>query len=304
MKAGWLDDLLALASTKSLTEAAYVRNVTQPAFTRRVQQIEQALGLQILDRSVRPARVTGAISRNLERIRSLQGDLRLLTSDLRRGDFAEERRFAVAAQHSLTISVLSQFVANIAASCPDMKIRLNAANREDCYAMLMTRQVSMIVAYETNAFRIAPDDSLLVSSHLADDMFCPVAAPSVARKYGRNGSNAKAIPLLSFPEDTFFGQVFRNEAISKLAPDKVWSVNCETAMAPAIMTMAIAGAGVAWLPHRLCKTQIESRVLIDMTTQFPAVPLRIVVSRRRVLPQRKSFDFVSDKLREFLTARL
>lgn len=56
MELKWLEDLVALAESASLTEAAERRNVTQPAFTRRIKVIERWLGTEVFDRSRKPAR--------------------------------------------------------------------------------------------------------------------------------------------------------------------------------------------------------------------------------------------------------
>ena len=71
MDLGWLEDIIALSEAGSITRAAALRNVTQPAFTRRIQQIEQWFGAPVLDRSVRPARVSPAVLRKLEDVRAL-----------------------------------------------------------------------------------------------------------------------------------------------------------------------------------------------------------------------------------------
>ncbi len=46
----WIEDLLALEQEKSISQAAEIRHVTQSAFSRRLQNIENALGFPILDR--------------------------------------------------------------------------------------------------------------------------------------------------------------------------------------------------------------------------------------------------------------
>ena len=46
----WIEDLLALEQEKSISQAAALRHVTQSAFTRRIQNIENSLGFQILKR--------------------------------------------------------------------------------------------------------------------------------------------------------------------------------------------------------------------------------------------------------------
>ena len=43
----WLEDFVALAATRSFSQAAEKRFVTQPAFSRRMRSIEAALGLTL-----------------------------------------------------------------------------------------------------------------------------------------------------------------------------------------------------------------------------------------------------------------
>ena len=156
----WLDDLVALAEAGSLTRAAALRNITQPAFTRRIQQIEQWLGTPVIDRSVRPARVSTAVLRKIDEIRALTGELRQLRRDVLDGD-ASARRVSIASQHSLSAALLPRFIARLQMVKPGLSIRLRSANRDDCHTILMTRQASMLVVYEAEGFPIAPDETLI-----------------------------------------------------------------------------------------------------------------------------------------------
>ncbi|MEN9797735.1 MAG: hypothetical protein RL653_1431 [Pseudomonadota bacterium] len=55
-----LESLLAVAEHKTVTKAARALAVTQPALTRRLQQLEQAMGAPLLQRSKRGAALTEA----------------------------------------------------------------------------------------------------------------------------------------------------------------------------------------------------------------------------------------------------
>jgi DNA-binding transcriptional LysR family regulator len=50
--------LVAVVETGSLAHAAVKLNITQPAITRRIQRLEEALDAKLLDREVKPARPT------------------------------------------------------------------------------------------------------------------------------------------------------------------------------------------------------------------------------------------------------
>ncbi|MGH8376765.1 MAG: LysR family transcriptional regulator, partial [Pseudomonas sp.] len=45
LESKWLEDFSALAATRSFSQAAERRFVTQPAFSRRIRSLEAALGL-------------------------------------------------------------------------------------------------------------------------------------------------------------------------------------------------------------------------------------------------------------------
>ena len=54
----WLEDFVALANTRSFSASARQRHVTQPAFSRRIRALEQAVGVTLVDRSTTPINLT------------------------------------------------------------------------------------------------------------------------------------------------------------------------------------------------------------------------------------------------------
>lgn len=56
----WVEDFLALNRTRNFTKAADSRNVTQPAFSRRIRGLEVWLGNPLFDRTSKPLKLTMA----------------------------------------------------------------------------------------------------------------------------------------------------------------------------------------------------------------------------------------------------
>jgi DNA-binding transcriptional LysR family regulator len=54
------EDLLTLAETQSFQRAAELRCVTQPTLSRRIKSLEEWAGIQLVDRSTTPAKLTPA----------------------------------------------------------------------------------------------------------------------------------------------------------------------------------------------------------------------------------------------------
>ncbi len=75
MKIEDLRSFIALIGHGSLTGAAAHLRVTQPAVTRRIQRLEKTLGASLLDRSVKPARLSALGMRVHERARAVLRDL-------------------------------------------------------------------------------------------------------------------------------------------------------------------------------------------------------------------------------------
>ena len=58
----WLEDFLALAETRNFSRAAAQRNVTQPAFSRRIRALESWLGNELFDRAAYPTALTPCLT--------------------------------------------------------------------------------------------------------------------------------------------------------------------------------------------------------------------------------------------------
>ena len=56
----WLEDFISLAETHSFSRSAALRHVTQPAFSRRIRSLESWLGVDLIDRTAYPTRLTPA----------------------------------------------------------------------------------------------------------------------------------------------------------------------------------------------------------------------------------------------------
>src|SRR5580698_8359963 len=75
MELAWIEDFLALHRTQNFTEAAAQRNTTQPAFSRRIQQLEEWLGTSLFDRATRPVQLTPGGEEFLRRAQRMREDI-------------------------------------------------------------------------------------------------------------------------------------------------------------------------------------------------------------------------------------
>jgi DNA-binding transcriptional LysR family regulator len=95
MKLDEIEAFVAVVRSESLSQAASALDLTQPAVTRRIQNFEEALGVELLDRNTKPLRTTPmgravydqcrAIVREVDALRQLVNDGAPLAGVLRLG---------------------------------------------------------------------------------------------------------------------------------------------------------------------------------------------------------------------------
>lgn len=276
MKLAWLDDLVVLAETGNLTKAAERRNVTQPAFSRRIRMIEDWLGSPVIEHGSKPARVSPAIHRHIEDIKDMARSLKRLRNDVQGWD-QSQRRLSIATQHTLSVTFFPEFIRALQEASPQSIIRLRSANRDESFAMLMTGQAGILVAYEAVGFPLAIDTALLEKIQIRTEKIIPVVEKSKAATLMQEGQIMK---MIGFPDDVFFGQMLSAHVFPDLAHrGTIHSIVCETAFVPAALQLALAGVGVAWLPTSIVKAFDLDNRLLDVSDRLPSYEIEIIAAR-------------------------
>ena len=82
MRLEWLEDILAVLETGSITAAAEKRHLTQSAFTRRLRSIESSLGSELFDRARKPVKLRDHVQRQEMELRRNVASLKSLRNRL------------------------------------------------------------------------------------------------------------------------------------------------------------------------------------------------------------------------------
>ncbi|MEQ9329303.1 MAG: LysR substrate-binding domain-containing protein [Rhodospirillales bacterium] len=274
-----LDDLIAVAESKSLSEAAIRRHVTQPAFTRRLQSIEKNLGIQVIRRGSKPARPSEALLRNIDDIRSLAYSLRRLRHDLL-DTASPDRVLTIAALHAIALVHLPEALARLNRILPLSRIRLHAANRDECFTGLMTGQVRIMMVYETDLVRQPFNTELVERAALCTERFIPVCAPDdeLTLSWLDPGA-ASRTPLVGYPEGGVLGGILRSDIFPRSSAS--FSIVASTEFSSAVLELCERRLGVGWVPELLAAEKIASGRLrvVDDPANFPIVEMTVSMLR-------------------------
>lgn len=97
----WLYDFLTLEKCRNFSQAAVSRNVSQPAFSRRIRALEQAIGVELFNRQVTPLQLSEQGKIFHSQIRHLLQQLESNLAELRGGSDYAQRKIKIAAAHAL-----------------------------------------------------------------------------------------------------------------------------------------------------------------------------------------------------------
>lgn len=280
MRLEWLEDILAIAQTGSFSGAAERRNLTQSAFSRRIRQIEDHVGVELFDRSRKPVQLRPTTEAQGAQIEQISAALRQLIVDLRRGDRVASNRIVIASQHSLTTSFAPRLIQGIQNRGEDVFVRLRSANLDECYGLLLSRQADLAIVYSAPDAQEPLSGDYLESVEIGPDRLIPVLRADIAADLAALGPGAE-VPYVAYPADVFFGTIMAERIVPLLSLTSVALPKAETALTHAALEMAAVGVAVAWVPETLAQHDLASGRVRDLCATLPSCSLSVRAIRLR-----------------------
>jgi DNA-binding transcriptional LysR family regulator len=283
----WLEDFISLAETRSFSRSAQLRHVTQPAFSRRIQALESWIGIDLVDRSSYPTRLTPAgqtfLGQALEIIGSLQATRNLMRAYRATGQDLIE--FAVP--HTLAFTFFPHWVMSLRQQFGPVKSRLIALNVHDAVLRLTEGSCDLLIAYHnpSQPLQISPDRYEMIT--LGVETLAPYAkaGPNGAPLFVlTQGTPQRPVPFLSYAAGAYLGRLV--DGIKQRSPvplhlDAIY----ETDMAEGLKAMALEGHGVAFLPASSVRKELRSKRLVAAAPDLSSLEVTMDVRIYREKPE-------------------
>ncbi|MEM8795011.1 MAG: LysR family transcriptional regulator [Pseudomonadota bacterium] len=279
MRTDWLDDILALLDAGSVVGAAAARNISQSAFSRRVQALEAMLGIELIDRSSKPNRASEALQKHSEKIRAHAHQQHMLIKEIQAEARTGSTLIVIAAQHAISTSLGPEIVKGVTRT-GNVHVRLRSANLDECETLLMTRQAQLALTYRIENESERVRNSLVEDAVIASETLVPVyATPDVETMLERFHDGD--LDVVGYPSDVFLGSVIARRILPKLERKCRITITTETALTPAALQFAAASMGVAWVPEALARIQLRDGSLTELGDDLGRVEMQIVARRLR-----------------------
>lgn len=254
----WLEDFLALAELRNFSRAAQFRNVTQPAFSRRIRSLEHSLGVELIDRATTPLALTPegrlfhTTARNL--LRQMEDGLHQLKGQ--NGVGPQPLDFAAA--HSLSVTLLPELIQTMSNEGHVLRSRVESIDVDLAVEALQEGRCDFLLAFDIEALMQPP----FLSLSLGNTELRPVCAPDADGLPRFKPDQAEPVPILGYSPAAFMGRQV-NGLLRAIDDLPRFQPVMESSLTNLLKVMALNGRGIAWLPGYAIVDELASGQLVD-----------------------------------------
>jgi DNA-binding transcriptional LysR family regulator len=297
METKWLEDFISLVETNNFSRSAALRHVTQPAFSRRIQSLENWLGTDLVDRTSYPTRLTPAglvfYEQALEMLGQING-----VRDLLRGKRADaQSSIDLAVPHTLSLTFIPKWITQLETDFAPINSRLMALNVHDAVLQLVEGGCDLLLCYHHPRQPVQLDPGRYDMLVLGREALRAYARCDKTRtpEFTLPGSKHAPLPFLSYTNNAYLGRMVELILADTKVPLHLEN-HYETDMAEGLKMMALEGRGIAFLPESAVTRELKQKLLaradgghaaweIEMEIRLyrerpsPAKPGKMIVSR-------------------------
>ncbi|WP_299822712.1 LysR family transcriptional regulator [uncultured Jannaschia sp.] len=177
----------AIARHGSMRDAAARLNVTQPAVSQALRTLEDHVGAPLLDRSVRPARLTEAGEMLARGVRDGLGRIAATLEDIRALNATGERQVTVSCTLGMATYWLMPRLPGFYKRHPQITVNVQAPGTD---LPVLTPGVDVALRYGTGRWLEGRTEKLF------DELVCPVGAPALIERLLSDGHGLDRAPLI------------------------------------------------------------------------------------------------------------
>jgi DNA-binding transcriptional LysR family regulator len=272
-----LEDFVLVAAHGGLGKASRASGRSKATLSRRLADLEEALGVRLLERGSNRLILTEAGHTLLARAEDPMREVADALTAAREGLATPRGRLRVAAPLLFSQLALGQLGARFLAAYPDVQLDVVAQDRA----------VDLVEEHFDVAIRVNPrEDSMLVGRCFARDRLVIAAAPSM--KMPRAGKAGKPVPLPAVVLSSYASGPWSTDG-GRLVIDPQPVMRASSLLI--VRDAALAGVGVAMLPRSIIGSRLKSGELVQWGTTGKPVELWALHTSRR-LPSAKVRAFV------------
>ena len=280
MELDWLKDFLALADYGNFSRAADARNVTQPAFGRRIRALEDWIGTPLVVRSAQGAALTSAGTA----FRPMAGDLMRQLDRARRETLHigthQSSSLSIAATHTISFTFFPGWIHRHVDLDALGTLNLISDSMEACEQIMLCGEVHFLLCHHDGKTATRLDATRYPSLTVGTDTLLPVSAADANGRpcWSMPGTPQRPTRILGYSPASGLGRILAAHtcgAIDQLSLETVFT----SQLAATLLIMARDGQGAAWLPLSMVEEDLRLGRLVRAAPHDGDIPIEIRLFR-------------------------
>ncbi|SDJ75550.1 LysR family transcriptional regulator [Aliiruegeria lutimaris] len=285
-----LEDFLELARELNFSRAAGNRNMTQPAFSRRIKNLETAFQTPLIHRTTRQVTLTPAgkaFQPRAEAIVRMLSDARL--EALEAAGLAQ-RNLNLAATHALSYTFVPRWLMQVGTPAEIGALNMVSDTYRQCLRLMQNGGASFFICHKGLAGNQELPGKQFLCHPIASDCLAPLCAPDAeGLPLWELGSESRDVPFIAYAGASGLHAILEAHWAENARPGIKPTMN--SVLASTNLEMAKEGQGVAYLPLSLARSDIEHGSLTRAGGEEFDVPVQVVIYRphSRMSPHCEAF---------------
>jgi len=278
MELAWLEDFVALSETGSFSRAAVRRNITQPAFSRRVRALEDWLGVPLFERSTTGATLTPAGEQFLRGAPALVRSIADLRRDTREVGSRETSTLHFAATHALSFTFFPGWLRAMGRRTAVGPVRLVSDSMQACEELMLRGHSHFVLCHRHEIVPNRLETDAFTSIRVGEDSLVPLTAPEADGQpcWHLDGSGGD-LPMLAYSAESGLGRIVAAHHFERRCAALQPTFSAQ--LAATLLGMARGGSGIAWLPASLAADDVARGTLVPAGGDDWSVPVEIHLFR-------------------------
>jgi LysR family transcriptional regulator, hypochlorite-specific transcription factor HypT len=278
----WLEDFISLAEQANFSRAAEQRNVTQPAFSRRIRMLEDWVGTALVDRDTHQIALTPAGERFRPVADEILRRLRLGREETQEAAQRSASTLRFASTHALSLTFFPTWLRSLETEMAIGTVSLTADHMQACEQIMRQGEANFLLCHHHPSASTRLDPQSFRSLVLATDTLLPVCAPDGlgAPLYRLPGEEMATIPYLAYAAQSGLGRILAGARAVDEHPAFLNTV-FTSHVAVLLKTMARNGRGIVWSPASLVAEEMVQGALVRAGDESWDVGVEIRLLRPR-----------------------
>lgn len=275
-----LNDFLELARELNFSRAAENRNMTQPAFSRRIKSLEAAFQTPLIHRTTRLVTLTPAgkaLRPKAEAIVRMLSDARV---EALQAAGQAQRSLNLAATHALSYTFVPKWLMQVGRPAEVGALSMVSDTHRQCVRLLQNGDASFFICHKSPASLHDLPERQFTCHQIGSDKLVPLCAPDEnGQPMWRLEPGSSNVPFLAYAAASGLHAILNAHWTQHGRPSLAPTMS--SVLAATNLEMAKQGQGVALLPYSLAENDIIGGGLVRAGDETMDVPVQIVIYRPR-----------------------